>query len=162
MMNGGTRVGAKLTLYKVGEVARLCGVSRRTVDFYTRLGLLCPQTRSGGNYRLYTPECLRRIHRIQELKQQRLTLEEIRRRLEEESAAPEPSAAVMDAVQAIAGSLERLQQQVAELQQMASRAPLDAAARSELQAALHQTMARGLALAQSLLLLAEQGVLPYA
>lgn len=65
-------------LYRIGELSRLAGVSPRTIDYYTGLGLLSPAKRSTGNYRLYDDETLARIRRIEHLKAQKFTLEEIR------------------------------------------------------------------------------------
>jgi MerR family copper efflux transcriptional regulator len=69
---------APLRLYRIGELSRLAGVSPRTIDYYTGLGLLAPAKRSSGNYRLYDHETLARIRRIEHLKAQKFTLEEIR------------------------------------------------------------------------------------
>ncbi len=71
-----TESGAKL--YRIGELAKLAGVSARTIDYYTSLGLLTPVKRSKGNYRLYNDETLQRIRRIDELKAQKYSLEEIK------------------------------------------------------------------------------------
>lgn len=65
-------------LYRIGELSVLSGVSARTIDYYTGLGLLAPIKRSTGNYRLYDDETLSRIRRIEHLKAQKFTLEEIR------------------------------------------------------------------------------------
>ncbi len=50
--------------YRVGEVAALAGVSVRTMHHYDEIGLLPPSGRSGGGYRLYTAEDLRRLQQI--------------------------------------------------------------------------------------------------
>lgn len=68
-------------LYRIGELSRLAGVSPRTVDYYTGFGLLSPAKRSTGNYRLYDDETLARLRRIEHLKAQKFTLEEIREQL---------------------------------------------------------------------------------
>ena len=39
--------------YSTGEIAALCQVSVRTVQFYDKEGLLKPETRSEGGRRLY-------------------------------------------------------------------------------------------------------------
>ena len=65
-------------MYRIGELARLAGVSPRTIDYYIGLGLLSPVKRSEGNYRLYDDETLERIRRIEQLKAQKFTLEEIK------------------------------------------------------------------------------------
>lgn len=65
-------------LYRIGELSVLSGISPRTIDYYTGLGLLSPSKRSAGNYRLYDDETLSRIRRIEHLKAQKFTLEEIK------------------------------------------------------------------------------------
>lgn len=65
-------------LYRIGELSTLAGISPRTIDYYTGLGLLAPAKRSNGNYRLYDDETLSRIRRIEVLKSQKFSLEEIR------------------------------------------------------------------------------------
>lgn len=81
---------------RIGEVAAMCGLSTRTVDYYTRLGLIEPAERTDGNYRLYAPEAVARLERVKQLQQQRLSLTEIRDRLAKE---PEPSLPVLDEIQ---------------------------------------------------------------
>ncbi|UFJ39537.1 MerR family transcriptional regulator [Brevibacillus humidisoli] len=66
--------------YRIGELAREMGVSKRTIDYYTQLGLLQPE-RSESNYRYYTDRSVERLKLIQQLKREKLTLEEIRDRL---------------------------------------------------------------------------------
>jgi MerR family copper efflux transcriptional regulator len=67
-----------MKLFKIGELASLCEVSPRTIDYYTKLGLIEPLKRSATNYRLYGNETLEQLKRIEWLKQQKLTLEEIK------------------------------------------------------------------------------------
>jgi len=64
-------------LLRIGELAARAGVSTRTVDFYTGLGLLAPARRSGGNFRLYQPSDVRRIAAIRHLEAQGIRLEDI-------------------------------------------------------------------------------------
>ena len=63
-------------LLRIGELAKRAGVSLRTVDFYTNLGLLTP-TRSGGNFRLYDPGDAHRITLIRRLEDQGIRLDDI-------------------------------------------------------------------------------------
>jgi DNA-binding transcriptional MerR regulator len=67
-------------LLRIGELASRAEVSRRTVDFYTGLGLLAP-IRSGGNFRLYQPADVQRIAAIRRLEAQGIRLDEIARLL---------------------------------------------------------------------------------
>ncbi|MCD1259075.1 MerR family transcriptional regulator [Paenibacillus athensensis] len=68
-------------LYKIGELASLADVSTRTIDYYTKLGLLEPEKRSDTNYRLYSDETLARLKRIESMKKDKYTLEEIKANL---------------------------------------------------------------------------------
>ena len=63
-------------LLRIGELASHASVSRRTVDYYTGLGLLTP-VRSGGNFRLYEPADVPRIAAIRRLEAQGIKLDEI-------------------------------------------------------------------------------------
>ena len=64
-------------LLRIGELAKRAGVSPRTVDFYTDLGLLSPTRRSGGNFRLYHPGDVHRITLIRRLEGQGIRLGDI-------------------------------------------------------------------------------------
>lgn len=64
-------------LLRIGELAAQAGVTTRTVDHYTRLGLLVPAERSGGNYRLYRPADIDRITLIRELETHGISLKDI-------------------------------------------------------------------------------------
>jgi len=52
------------TSIRSGELARLVGVSRDTLRYYERKGLLQPPHRSGGGYRLYPASAIRRLRVI--------------------------------------------------------------------------------------------------
>lgn len=71
--------------YTIGELARLAGVTPRTIRYYTVEGLL-PPPEARGRYARYGPEHLRRLQRIAELKASYLPLSVIRGRLEQEAA----------------------------------------------------------------------------
>ena len=47
----------------VGRLAKRFGLSRSTLLYYDRLGLLCPSGRSGGDYRLYEDADAQRLDR---------------------------------------------------------------------------------------------------
>lgn len=67
------------SLVKIGELAARAGVSIRTVDYYTSLGLLTPAGRTASNYRLYNPVDAERITVIQRLETQGVSLDDISR-----------------------------------------------------------------------------------
>ncbi|MEL6299488.1 MAG: MerR family transcriptional regulator [Pseudomonadota bacterium] len=61
----------------IGDFARMCGVSQRTVHYYERLGLISPATREGTGYRYYDEASVRRLEKIAALKRVGLSLDEI-------------------------------------------------------------------------------------
>lgn len=61
----------------IGEIAKLSGLSTRTIDYYTSCGFF-PIERSEANYRLYPATVLQTIERIQLLKKQRMSIAEIK------------------------------------------------------------------------------------
>jgi len=69
-------------LYRIGELSKLANVSARTIDYYTLIGLLSPAERSATNYRLYNHETLLRLQRIEEMKKDKYTLDEIKDNLD--------------------------------------------------------------------------------
>lgn len=71
-----------IKLYKIGEVAKLANLSHRTIDYYTKMGLICPEKRSTSNYRYYSDETLLRLKRIELMKREKYTLEEIKSSLD--------------------------------------------------------------------------------
>src|SRR5690606_30639028 len=50
--------------WTVSEVARIAGVSVRTLHHYDEIGLLVPSSRSASGYRLYAPSALERLQQI--------------------------------------------------------------------------------------------------
>ena len=63
--------------YTVGEVAKLSGVSVRTLHHYDELALLTPAGRSAAGYRLYSTDDLRRLQQILFYRELEFSLEEI-------------------------------------------------------------------------------------
>ncbi len=68
-------------MYRIGELAEAVKLSKRTVDYYTQLGLLTP-SRTETNYRYYSEESLERLKLINLYKNEKLTLGEIRERFQ--------------------------------------------------------------------------------
>jgi len=65
--------------YTVGEVARLAGVTVRTLHHYDAIGLVRPAGRSEAGYRLYTDIDLVRLQQVLLYREIGLPLDEIRR-----------------------------------------------------------------------------------
>ena len=71
---------------KIGELAEMANVTKRTVDYYTNLGLLKAE-RSASNYRYYSVGELERLRRIEGYKRENLSLEDIKELLKKEMEA---------------------------------------------------------------------------
>ncbi|WP_249598842.1 MerR family transcriptional regulator [Peribacillus frigoritolerans] len=71
---------------KIGELAEMANVTKRTVDYYTNLGLLKAE-RSASNYRYYSVGELERLRRIEGYKRENLSLEDIKEILKKDKEA---------------------------------------------------------------------------
>jgi len=76
---------ARQRTYLVKEVAELSGVSVRTLHHYDELGLLVPSGRTDAGYRIYDDEDLRRLQQILIGRELGLSLEDVRRSLDDPS-----------------------------------------------------------------------------
>jgi DNA-binding transcriptional MerR regulator len=69
--------GAAMITYSISKLARAFGLSRSTLLYYDRIGLLEPPGRTGAGYRYYTEKDHRRLERICHFRQAGLTLKDI-------------------------------------------------------------------------------------
>ncbi|AZN42231.1 MerR family transcriptional regulator [Paenibacillus albus] len=108
-----------LPLYRIGELSKMAGVSPRTIDFYTSLGLIEPERRSAKNYRLYNDETLHRLKRIEQLKKDKLSLDEIKASMAiwRKVSSEQVSDKLMD----LQLHLEQLQREVQEIEPVLSQ-----------------------------------------
>jgi MerR family copper efflux transcriptional regulator len=107
-------VDGDMNLYKIGELARLSEVSPRTIDYYTKMGLIQPEARSDTNYRLYSDETLTRLKRIENMKREKYTLEEIKASLVLWTKVSQDEI-VTDKLTSIQLHLQQLQKEVQEI-----------------------------------------------
>ena len=73
-----------MSKYTTGELAKLCGVTVRTVQYYDTRGILIPSELSEGGRRLYTDGALRRLKIICFLRDMGLPIDAISQLLAEE------------------------------------------------------------------------------
>lgn len=71
-------------MYRISELARHFGLSRSTLLYYDRIGLLSPSGRSGAGYRLYSQGDREKLASINGLRKAGLTIEDVRRILHQE------------------------------------------------------------------------------
>lgn len=62
---------------RIGELARQAGVTTRTIRHYEQLGLVSPAERASSGFRYYTDHALARLHKIGQLKDLGLSLDDI-------------------------------------------------------------------------------------
>jgi MerR family copper efflux transcriptional regulator len=124
----------------IGQLAAESGRSRRTIDFYSRNGLL-PFVRSEGGRRLYPRNAVERLTIIDVYKASRLRLDEIRQVLDRPAMEHAAQVAEID---------EQLTRLSAEVSRMTAQGvPLQ----PELRDRTTHAAGRAIALAQALLLL---------
>ena len=73
-----------MSKYTTGEMAKLCGVTVRTVQYYDTRGILVPSELSEGGRRLYTEDDLRMMKMICFLREVGLSIDSISKLLTEE------------------------------------------------------------------------------
>ena len=91
--------------YTAGEIARIAGVSLRTIRYYDTKGLLPPVSHSDTGYRYYDKGSLALLQRIMMLKYLGFSLEQIQQLI----AAQEADALDQEAILAQQKSLSALQ-----------------------------------------------------
>ena len=93
--------------YTTGELARLCGVSVRCVQYYDKRGILCPSALSEGGRRLYSEDDLAKMRIICFLRDTGISIGGIEALLAEEDPRG-AIAALLDAREAdILGEMEK-------------------------------------------------------
>lgn len=82
-------------------------VSKRTIDYYTSMGLLQAE-RSQSNYRIYSDESLDDLKFIEECKRLHYPLDEIKRKLELKKAKKMRDSEVEEQISAITQQMKQL------------------------------------------------------
>ncbi|KYG91899.1 MerR family transcriptional regulator [Metasolibacillus sp. FSL H7-0170] len=72
-------------MLKIGELAEMTGITKRTIDYYTNLGLLKAH-RSSSNYRYYNENSIAQLKFIELKKREGLSLEQIKALVQTEMA----------------------------------------------------------------------------
>jgi DNA-binding transcriptional MerR regulator len=118
-------------LSRVGEVAERLGVSSRTIKYYEELGLVQPESRSSGGFRLYGEEEVQRLERILRMKGIGYSLATIHELLAVREAAQEADKVTV--LREVAGRLkDREQEATVHIQRMQNDLERAEALREEL------------------------------
>lgn len=99
-------------LYSTGELAKLVGVSVRTVQYYDQRGILSPAELTEGGRRLYTDSDLEQLRIICFLRELDFSIEQIRKVLAEENATQILELLLVDHIATAKEELAAKEQQV--------------------------------------------------
>ena len=100
-------------MYKIGDIAQLAHVSKRTVDYYTQLGLI-EAKRSESNHRYYTEDTVNDIQLITKYKEQHLTLDEIKQKMNFKRSIRDET--IFDSIETLINHMEKLDEDFLKLQ----------------------------------------------
>ncbi|WP_061142479.1 MerR family transcriptional regulator [Peribacillus simplex] len=103
-----------MNIYRIGQLAELANVSRRTIDYYTQLGMLNYE-KTGSRYRYYTEDALNRLQMINRYKEQNMPLNEIKKRLQVWKQTTVDSEQVLLMVDKLSADLKELENELMEL-----------------------------------------------
>ncbi|MFC2947744.1 MerR family transcriptional regulator [Virgibacillus sediminis] len=101
-------------MLKIGELASLSNVSKRTIDYYTKMGLLECE-RSESNYRYYPEDAVEDLKFIEQCKQMQMTLEQIKQRRDLMKADQVDKQVIQNRAEWISHKMEHLQAEVEEI-----------------------------------------------
>ncbi|MCZ8517006.1 MerR family transcriptional regulator [Paenibacillus filicis] len=105
--------------WKVGDLAKLTGLTVRTLRFYDQIGLFSPSGHSTAGHRLYNEADIRRLQQILSLKDLGLSLEEIQTVLKGHTFTPSEVVAIQ--IERIRKNIKTEQKLLAELERVAER-----------------------------------------
>ncbi|AZU62394.1 transcriptional regulator, MerR [Neobacillus mesonae] len=98
--------------WKIGELAKLTGLTVRTLHHYDQIGLLPPSQVSDSGHRIYSESDIRKLQQIISLKQLGFSLEEIKEIIEKQS---------LNCVQVIRMQLQKVRKQIELQEELYSR-----------------------------------------
>lgn len=99
----------------IGTLAQATGTKPETIRFYERIGILPQPSRTGGNYRSYTDDHIRRLTFVRRARDLGFPLDTVRVLLSLVDQ-PERSCAAVDAI--VVQQLHDVEQRVADLQRL--------------------------------------------
>ena len=103
-------------MLKIGELAKLTGISRDALRFYEKHGLITPTARTDSGYRLYSTSDVLRIRFILSAKEVGFTLNEIHQLLELEVTKDDKSC--QDVKQFVDNKIQVVNQRLTEIKKI--------------------------------------------
>jgi DNA-binding transcriptional MerR regulator len=135
-------------LYRIGEIAKVMNISKRTIDYYTQIGLLNP-IRTDSNYRLYGEDSIKILKLVEHYKNLNMPLEEIKASIELIKADESPDKQKVEKhCNQVAIIMQHLEEEIGVLKPVLQK--LNQPQKEEL---IRKLSTQGVALAQTLLLI---------
>jgi DNA-binding transcriptional MerR regulator len=103
-------------IFTIGDIARLAGLTHKTIRHYHKIGLLTEPARGENNYRLYSVDHLEALQRIQHLKRLGLSLHQIKQVLQADDPETLTQTILLKQQDYIQNQIRTLSQQLAEIQ----------------------------------------------
>ncbi len=107
-----------MSKYTTGELAKLCGVTVRTVQYYDTRGILIPSELSEGGRRLYSEDDVKRMKIICFLRELDLPLDAISRLLKEEYPEKVISLLIEQQEKALSDEISEKQEKLEKLREL--------------------------------------------
>ena len=85
--------------FTISQLAESAGIPTSTIRYYERIGLVEPEDRSAGNYRLYSRASLEKLKFIRAAQSIGFTLDDTRALLADESGSPPKCGAVQGLIE---------------------------------------------------------------
>ncbi|MBH0171589.1 MAG: MerR family transcriptional regulator [Bacillota bacterium] len=133
--------------YRIGELAEVTNVSKRTIDYYSQIGLLQP-LRTDSNYRLYDEETIHVLGLIEHYKKLNMPLHEIKSVIELVKLKSTENEQVEKYVDQIAELMKHLEAEIKEIKPI-----MESLNDKQRELLLNKVSPQGMTLAHSLLLL---------
>lgn len=95
--------------YRVGEIAKKCGVNKETLRYYERVGLIPEPTRTNTGYRIYSEETVNRLKFIKRMQDLGFSLAEIDKLL---GVVDKDDARCMDMYDFVIKKIEEVQKKI--------------------------------------------------
>ena len=127
----------------IGQVGRLSGLSRSTLLYYHRLGILRPVNRSGGNYRLYSSADVERLKQVCLYRKMGVPLRDIRRLLEHRHDEAPAQMILQKRLATLEEEIERCQSQQQQLLRLLEQLSLQVVPKSRDASGLSHRVASG-------------------
>ncbi|MCI2058373.1 MAG: MerR family transcriptional regulator [Oscillibacter sp.] len=107
-----------MSTYTTGELAKLCGVTVRTVQYYDTRNILTPSSLSEGGRRLYSDDDLRHLKIICALRELGLSIDNVARILSEKNSRQVISTLLEEQDRVLRGEIEEREAKLRSVEQM--------------------------------------------